>query len=90
MQLYSQWKAVQGYRLATQWRCLGSLKGHYTVSKSKGPTWWYFTTPAAARGFLATKRRICHAISDAPSFFLGKGASWNSLPQKPARQYSLT
>ena len=70
-----------GVLLGNSGACLRSLKGNYTVSKSKGPIWRYFITPAAARGFLATKRRICHAISDAPSFFLGKGLPGGAFPR---------
>ena len=53
----------------------------YTLSKFRGPTCRYFVNPAAARGFLAMKRTICHAISEAPSFFLGNGLSGMAVPR---------
>ena len=50
-------------------------------SKLSGPLWRYTLRPIRARGLRTMKRTICHAISDAPSFSLGKGRSGAATPR---------
>ena len=66
----------------------GLVKALHTASKSKGPLCVYFVMPMTARGCLTMNLTICHAISEAPSFFLGKGLSGAETP-KNLRKESL-